>query len=129
MAKQNTWYKCEICGNIVAVVNAGAGELVCCGEPMNEMKLQSVGDSGFEKHAPVVTIEGDKVHVKIGEIPHPMEDAHHLQVVQIIRDGAVVEGKRLYPDHETEVTFILEETQGIRVRVICNVHGLWIDKK
>ena len=129
MAKQNTWYKCEICGNVVAVVNAGAGELVCCGQPMNEMQVKSTGDEGYEKHVPIVTINGDKVHVKIGEIPHPMEDEHHLQVVQIIRSGAVVEGKRLYPGHETELTFLLEDTKGIRVRTVCNVHGLWIDKK
>ena len=58
-----------------------------------------------------------------------MEDEHHLQVVQIIRSGAVVEGKRLYPGHETELTFLLEDTKGIRVRTVCNVHGLWIDKK
>jgi len=129
MAKQNTWYKCEICGNIVAVVNAGAGELVCCGQPMNELQPKSVGDEGHEKHVPIVTINGDKVHVKIGEIPHPMEDKHHLQVVQIIRDDAVVEGKRLYPGHETELTFHLPDNEGIRVRTLCNVHGLWIDKK
>lgn len=28
-------YKCEICGNEVKVLEAGAGTLVCCGEPMN----------------------------------------------------------------------------------------------
>jgi len=27
-------YKCEICGNLVKVVKASYGELVCCGEPM-----------------------------------------------------------------------------------------------
>ncbi|NPV50819.1 MAG: desulfoferrodoxin FeS4 iron-binding domain-containing protein [Candidatus Methanofastidiosum sp.] len=27
-------YKCEICGNIVEVLEAGGGELICCGEPM-----------------------------------------------------------------------------------------------
>jgi len=25
-------YKCNICGNIVKVVNAGGGELYCCGQ-------------------------------------------------------------------------------------------------
>ena len=125
MAKQDTWYKCEVCGNIVSVVNAGAGELVCCGQPMNEMQVNTIESEGKEKHVPIVTIEGNKVHVKIGEIPHPMEDAHHLQVVQIIRDGMIVEGKRLYPGHETELTFIIEDTSNIKVRVLCNIHGLW----
>jgi desulfoferrodoxin-like iron-binding protein len=27
-------YKCEICGNIVEVLEAGGGELICCGQPM-----------------------------------------------------------------------------------------------
>ncbi len=27
-------YVCEICGNKVKVLEAGAGTLVCCGEPM-----------------------------------------------------------------------------------------------
>ena len=27
-------YKCEICGNIVEVLEAGGGDLICCGEPM-----------------------------------------------------------------------------------------------
>jgi desulfoferrodoxin-like iron-binding protein len=27
-------YKCEICGNVVEVLEAGGGELICCGEPM-----------------------------------------------------------------------------------------------
>jgi superoxide reductase len=27
-------YICRICGNIVEVMHEGAGQLVCCGEPM-----------------------------------------------------------------------------------------------
>ena len=27
-------YLCEICGNKVEVIESGAGELVCCGQPM-----------------------------------------------------------------------------------------------
>jgi superoxide reductase len=29
-------YLCEICGNKVKVLEAGDGELVCCGEPMKK---------------------------------------------------------------------------------------------
>ena len=31
-------FKCEICGNVVEVKEAGGGELVCCGEPMKPVK-------------------------------------------------------------------------------------------
>ncbi len=34
MTKESELYKCEICGNLVMVVNSGKGELVCCNEPM-----------------------------------------------------------------------------------------------
>lgn len=27
-------YKCEICGNVVKVMESGSGDLVCCGEEM-----------------------------------------------------------------------------------------------
>lgn len=31
-------YKCEICGNLVEVKEAGGGELICCGQPMDLVK-------------------------------------------------------------------------------------------
>ncbi|HSO67948.1 MAG TPA: desulfoferrodoxin FeS4 iron-binding domain-containing protein [Desulfatirhabdiaceae bacterium] len=34
MTEKNQVYKCELCGNIVEVLHAGEGELVCCGQPM-----------------------------------------------------------------------------------------------
>jgi desulfoferrodoxin-like iron-binding protein len=34
VSKEGQVFKCEICGNVVVVKEAGGGELVCCGEPM-----------------------------------------------------------------------------------------------
>jgi superoxide reductase len=31
-------YKCNICGNIVYVMEGGGGDLVCCGEDMVKLK-------------------------------------------------------------------------------------------
>ncbi len=31
-------YKCEICGNVVKVLEVGGAELICCGEPMTLQK-------------------------------------------------------------------------------------------
>lgn len=31
-------YKCNVCGNVVEVKEAGGGELVCCGQPMELVK-------------------------------------------------------------------------------------------
>ncbi|WP_460032144.1 desulfoferrodoxin FeS4 iron-binding domain-containing protein [Megalodesulfovibrio paquesii] len=34
MANEGEVYKCELCGQVVKVVEAGGGTLVCCGEDM-----------------------------------------------------------------------------------------------
>lgn len=34
MTKKGEKYRCMICGNLVEVLETGAGTLVCCGEPM-----------------------------------------------------------------------------------------------
>jgi desulfoferrodoxin-like iron-binding protein len=34
VSKEGQIFKCEICGNVVVVKEAGGGELICCGEPM-----------------------------------------------------------------------------------------------
>jgi len=34
MTAVNEVYRCEVCGNVVSVVEAGGGTLVCCGQDM-----------------------------------------------------------------------------------------------
>lgn len=36
MGQKGETYICEICGQVVEVKKGGAGELVCCGEPMKK---------------------------------------------------------------------------------------------
>ena len=73
MAKLNGIYKCDICGNVVEVLTAGNGELVCCGQPMKLFKEKTSEQEGNEKHVPVIEAEGNKVKVNVGSVPHPME--------------------------------------------------------
>ena len=35
MTEVNQIYKCQICGNVVNVLENGAGKLVCCGQDMH----------------------------------------------------------------------------------------------
>ena len=46
-------FKCDLYGNVVEILHAGGGELVCCGQPMNLLEEQAA-DSATEKHVPVV---------------------------------------------------------------------------
>ena len=86
MAERLEVYKCEACGNIVEVLHGGAGELVCCGQPMVLLQENTV-DAAKEKHVPVVEKVAAGFKVKVGDVPHPMEEKHYIECVEIIADG------------------------------------------
>jgi len=118
-------YKCNVCGNIVEVIHTGVGELVCCGQPM-ELLAEKTRDVGLEKHVPVIEKVGDKVKVKVGSVPHPMEEKHYIEWVEIIANGKICR-KFLKPGEKPEAEF---ETvaERIEAREYCNIHGLWKTK-
>jgi len=118
-------YKCNVCGNIVEVIHTGVGELVCCGQPM-ELLAEKTRDVGLEKHVPVIEKVGDKVKVKVGSVPHPMEEKHYIEWVEIIANGKICR-KFLKPGEKPEAEF---ETAAERIeaREYCNIHGLWKTK-
>jgi superoxide reductase len=125
MTKENEIYKCEICGDTVSVILEGAGNPSCCGKPMTLLREKTAKEEGKEKHVPVVEIKGNSVKVKIGSIPHPMEAGHHITLVQLLRDGKIIAGKRLYPGEKPEAEFYIENPKGVKARELCNIHGLW----
>jgi len=125
MTKKLQVYKCQVCGNIVEVLCEGAGELVCCNQKMSLMD-EKTKDQGQEKHLPVVEKQDKKVKVKVGEIQHPMEEAHHIEWIEVItKDG--VSRKQLNPGDSPEAEFIIEG-EVVSVREYCNLHGLWSKK-
>ena len=115
-------YKCNVCGNIVEVLHAGVGELVCCGQPMELLK-EKTEDIGLEKHVPVVEKTEKGIKVKIGSVPHPMEEKHYIEWVEIITDGGVYR-KFLKPGDKPEAEFEIK-AEKIKAREYCNIHGLW----
>ena len=115
-------YKCSVCGNIVEVLHAGAGTLVCCGQPMELLK-EKTEDLGLEKHVPVIEKTPDGVKVKVGSVPHPMETAHFIEWVEIIADGKVFR-QFLKPGMKPEAEFEIK-AEKITAREYCNLHGLW----
>ncbi|MFA6492582.1 MAG: desulfoferrodoxin [Patescibacteria group bacterium] len=122
MITQNQVYKCNVCGNIVEVLFAGGGELVCCGQPM-KLQVEKTEDEGKEKHVPVVENVGGKIKVSVGSVPHPMEEKHYIQWIEIIADGKIYR-KHLKPKDSPEAEFSIS-ANNIIVREYCNVHGLW----
>ena len=122
MTKKSEIYKCEICGNIVEVLHVGDGTLVCCGQNMTNMK-EKTADEGQEKHMPVIEKIDSKITVKIGEIPHPMEEAHHIEWIELETKNQTTK-IFLTPTDEPKAEFDTSEDI-LRARAYCNLHGLW----
>jgi len=115
-------YKCSLCGNIVEVIHAGEGELVCCGEPMKLVKENTV-DASKEKHVPVIEKVAGGYKVKVGSIPHPMEEKHYIEWIELTADGKVYR-QFLKPGQVAEAVFMIE-AKSVTAREYCNLHGLW----
>jgi len=125
MTELNQIYKCNICGNIIEVIHTGVGQLVCCGQPM-ELLTEKTEDVGLEKHVPIIEKVGDKVKVKVGSVPHPMEQKHYIEWIEIITDGRTYR-KFLKPEDKPEAEFEITAEE-IEAREYCNIHGLWKTK-
>ena len=115
-------YKCEVCGNIVEVIHSGAGELVCCGEPMKLYEANTV-DAATEKHVPVLeAVEGGH-KVTVGSVAHPMANDHYIEWIELVADGKAYR-QFLEPGDAPEAVFAVE-ADNVTARAYCNLHGLW----
>lgn len=122
MAEQLQVYKCELCGNIVEVLHGGAGELVCCGQPMRLMTENTV-DAAREKHVPVIEKVAGGYKVKVGSVAHPMEEKHYIEWIELLADGKAYR-QFLKPGEAPEAVFAIEAAD-VSAREYCNLHGLW----
>ncbi len=122
MTQINQTYKCNICGNIVQVLHAGAGELVCCNEPM-KLQTEKTKDEGLEKHVPVLEKTDNGVKVKVGSTKHPMEEKHYIEWIEVIVNGKSYR-QFLKPGEKPEAEFCVKG-ENIIAREYCNIHGLW----
>lgn len=125
MTEQKQIYRCNICGNMVEVVHIGTGRLVCCGQQMQLLEEKTEG-TGPEKHIPVIEKTEKGVKVEIGSVPHPMEENHCIEWIEIIANGKVYR-KMLKPGDKPEAEFNidLDDLKGINTREYCSIHGLW----
>jgi len=123
MIQKGQVYKCNVCGNIVEVLYAGGGQLVCCGQPMQLLE-EKTQDEGKEKHVPVIEEKPQGIKVKVGSIPHPMEEAHYIQWIEVITQAGSFR-KFLNPGQMPEAEFPVSKEEILAVREYCNIHGLW----
>ena len=115
-------YKCLACGNVVEVILKGDGELVCCGKPMI-LQVANTVDASKEKHVPFIEKTSDGYNVKVGSIPHPMEEKHFITMIELTVDGKTFT-QALKPGDAPEAKFCVKGTV-VSAREYCNLHGLW----
>ena len=117
-------YKCNHCGNIVAMVEDHGVNPMCCGELMTELKPNTT-DGATEKHVPVVEAEGNKVTVKVGSVAHPMMEEHHIAFI-ILETTNGMQIKNLDHTGAPEAVFALAEGEkAVAAYEYCNLHGFW----
>lgn len=152
--KESLFYRCERCGNIVALIKSGGGTLTCCGQEMTHLVANST-DASNEKHVPVAINEGGKIKVSVGLVIHPMTVEHFIQWIALVADDKI-EIVHLKPGMEpkTEFTYYSGEDRipftgegeedvpncegqpcnfvycgkhanEVTVYEYCNLHGLW----
>lgn len=124
MTKVAEIYKCDVCDTIVEVVVSGVGELVCCNKPMKLLE-EKTEETLFEKHKPVIEKNGEMTKIKVGSLPHPMEDSHYIMFIEALApDKKYIKRKHLHPHEVPELEFKCQCDEFI-AREYCNIHGFF----
>ena len=117
-------YKCNICGNIVQILQEGDGNLICCGKEMNLMGIQYDTDELGEKHTPKIEIKNGKKYVNV--IGHPMTKEHYIQFIETFtKDKKELHLKFFTPDELPEME--INSDGDFNAIEYCNIHHLWGD--
>jgi len=118
-----TFLKCELCGNLIGLIDDKGISLMCCGQKMKELVPNTV-DASTEKHLPVVDVSECKLSVNVGSVPHPMDDSHFIEFV-FVKTANGGQRKALKPGAEPKCEFCLVDDSATAVYAYCNLHGLW----
>lgn len=117
------FYRCKKCGSIIMQDTP----LNCCGEEREEM-VPNTTDAAGEKHVPVLKVQGSQVQVSVGEVEHPMLEAHYIAWV-VLETSMGFQKKRLAPGDKPVASFVLAEGETpVAAYELCNLHGLWSAK-
>ena len=119
------FFKCEHCGNIIAMVKDKGVPVMCCGQKMTEI-IPAAVEAAHEKHIPVYTVNGNTVSVKVGSVTHPMQDVHYIEWIALeTKNGYQLH--ELNPGEAPECEFALANgDEVVNVFAYCNLHGLWM---
>lgn len=119
------FYKCKVCGQIVAGVKDNGAPMTCCDKPLKEITPQTVDNEGKEKHIPVYKVKKGEVIVQIGSVLHPSTSDHYIEWIVLVTNKGT-QRKVLKPGEDPIVTFhIGKDEEVIEIYDYCNIHNLW----
>ena len=118
------FFICEHCGNTIDMIKDKGVPVMCCGQKMTEI-IPGTSDGALEKHVPVFSVDGNKVSVTVGEVEHPMLEAHYIEWIAV-ETSKGFQRKMLKPQEAPKAEFFITEDESVEaVYAYCNLHGLW----
>ena len=118
------FYRCPVCGQIVAIVKGTGVPIICCGKPMQKIEAGTT-DASVEKHVPVYEVNGNIVTVTVGSVEHPMLPEHYIEWIAL-KTKAGNQRKALKPGDAPKACFAICEGDEVEaVYAYCNLHSLW----
>ena len=125
MKMKRKFLLCRRCGNLIEMINDSGVTPICCGTDMDVLTANTT-EAATEKHIPVIEINSNIAKVTIGEILHPMEEAHYIEWIHLETNKGI-KRVNLKPGDEPIVNFALAEDETVTsAYAYCNLHGLWL---
>ena len=125
MKMKRKFLLCRRCGNLIEMINDSGVTPICCGTDMDVLTANTT-EAATEKHIPVIEINGNIAKVTVGEILHPMEEAHYIEWIHLETNKGI-KRVNLKPGDEPIVNFALAEDETVTsAYAYCNLHGLWL---
>jgi superoxide reductase len=139
-------YVCKICG-FISINGSAPDKCPVCGAPKTAFEekpdaIKTPKDANNltdleKKHIPVIKVvktcglipEGCRdVHVKMGEIQHPMQADHYITHIDFYIDKEFIARVHLTPEKLNPAAALhLKAKEGkLSVIEVCNLHGAWI---
>ncbi len=124
MTKNQKFFICEHCKNLIGMIDDKLVPVVCCGEQMKELTPNTV-DAAQEKHLPDVKCEDGIIEICVGSVLHPMEEAHYISFIYLQTEKGG-QRKALKIGETPCAKFSIIDDKAIAVYAYCNLHGLWM---
>ena len=141
-------YVCKVC-NFISINGRAPEKCPVCGSPRTafeekENAINTPKDANNlseleKKHIPVVKVvktcgllpeNCQDVHVKIGEIQHPMQAEHYIMRIDFYIENEFISRMYLTADKLNPAATLHLKAQSGKLTVIelCNIHGAWINE-